>query len=96
MKSNESGSVKASTGAGYLIGAVSGLITGIIIYIITKEIAVSIPPAAALGIPLGISIDQKLTGRSAGLSPVKVKLVLVFITIGILFFISLALVLKFL
>ena len=95
MKSNEINETKASTGAGYLIGSIFGIIVGITIYLITREITVSIPPAVALGIPIGISIDQKLTGKNDKLSPMKVKLVLTIITIGIVFFISVALLVKY-
>ncbi len=96
MKDREISKAKPSTGAGYLIGAVIGIITGITLFIITGEIAVSISPAVALGIPVGISIDQKLTGKSDGFNTMRVRLVLTTIIVGILFFISVALLVRFL
>ena len=94
MKNREISSTKSSTGTGYLAGGAIGLIAGIVIFILTRNIAVAIPPAVALGIPMGISMDQKLTGRSAAFYASKVRLILATISIGIVFFISLALLVK--
>lgn len=71
---------------GYIIGAVVGLIAAITVFVFTENIAISIPLFVGLSIPLGISFEQKLKHENKEMEPIKMKLMISLIVIGVVLF----------
>ena len=94
MKNNETEDADVPVDKGFILGGVFGVIAGIIIFLLSGEIILSVLSALPIGLSLAISINRGLTGRSNRFNPMKVRLVLTVVTVGIILFISVALLVK--
>lgn len=94
MKNSKRTKPKAFEGAGYLIGAVIGVVAAITAFVFTESIAISIPLLAGLSIPIGIGIEQRFQVETKEKDSQLSKIMITLITIGVLFFFSIAFITK--
>ena len=95
MKNNESTSLKATKGTGYLIGALTGIVAAVAAFVITENIAVSIPVLTGLSLPIGIIIEKKLQDGAVENEKRSQKLMIALVAAGVLFLLSLIFITKF-
>lgn len=86
---------KAFKGAGYLIGAIIGFAAAITAFVITENIAISIPLLVGLSIPLGMTIEQKFQAQTREEETRTMKLWLALFAVGVLLFVSIVFIIKF-
>lgn len=86
---------KAFKGAGYVIGAIIGFAAAITAFVITENIAISIPLLVGLSIPLGMAIEQKFQVQTREKDTRTMKLWLALFAVGVLLFVSIVFITKF-
>jgi hypothetical protein len=94
MKNSKTAQPESLKGKGYIFGAIIGIVAAITAFVFTENIAISIPLFAALSIPLGISIEQKLQTEAEDKKPRTIKMLIALIATGVLVFASILLITK--
>jgi len=87
MKDSDDQSIQEFSIKKFLIGYSIGILAGIIIFIITEHFAVSIAVMTALGVTIGISIEQRSRKSSNSLSKKSKIRLFTLLGVGILLFI---------
>lgn len=95
MKNSKNINAETFKGAGYVIGAIIGFAAAITAFVITENIAISIPLLVGLAIPLGMAIEQKFQVQAREKDTRRRKLWFTLFAVGILLFVSIVLITKF-
>ena len=87
---------KQSEGTGYLIGALIGFVVAISAFVLTEKMVISIALLAGLALPLGMVFEQKFQVKEGKKDPKTVKLLMSLLAVGILLFLAILFIVKFL
>lgn len=82
-------------GAGYLLGFLIAVILGFIIFLISGHFGIAIPATVPIGVTLGIAFKQRFQGKVETYNPQKIKILIGLFTVGVLLFISLYFITRF-
>ena len=94
METSENNSFKIFRGAGFLIGFALAIVGAIIVFVLSNSFAAAISAALPIGITTGLSLEQGFQGKLKKMNPVKIKTMLVSLSVGLLMFFTLYVLVK--
>lgn len=78
-------------GTGYLFGGIIGIIGGLTVFVLTENINIALPVLAALSVPSGITIERKFQNETGENESKTMKIAVLVIAVGVLFFVTVVL-----